>query len=64
MGPNGPHAVTYGVGVLPDGELTLVFDAGPTNFIFRGALASSGAYAIYGGGITSSSTRDFTVLIR
>ena len=63
-GVSGPDEVTWGVGVLPDGELTLVLDAGPVNYIFRGALASSGAYGIVGGGISPTSTRLFTVLVR
>ena len=51
-------------GVLADGELTTVLEAGPIDHIYRGVLSTSGAYAIFVGGITSTSSRLFAVLIK
>ena len=50
--------------MLADGELTTVLEAGPIDHIYRGVLSTSGAYAIFVGGITSTSSRLFAVLIK
>lgn len=61
---SGPTQITYGHGVLPNGELTLVLPNGPIQEIYRGMAAAGGAYAFVGGAISPGSGRTFTVLVR